>query len=194
MATSSNARCPRIRRTAESEVNALLLRLRDLLHADRRVQRQSDRVTRHGARRSMDRRWRVSLGNGRWVQPGRGLRTRSVSAAGRSRRRHLRRRRDLPHRSRADQHRSRAGRPLLGEARRLDAAAQRRAERDGFVACRIYDEACGASLLHGALLMRSRWALVAMGAWLAGTICVSVVATENFYTIDRLLAERPNPH
>ena len=42
--------------------------------------------------------------------------------------------------------------------------------------------------------MRSRWALVVMGAWLAGTICVSVVATENFYTIDRLLAERPNPH
>jgi hypothetical protein len=31
-----------------------------------------------------------------------------------------------------------------------------------------------------------------MGAWLAGTICMSVVATENFYTIDRLLAGSPN--
>jgi hypothetical protein len=32
-----------------------------------------------------------------------------------------------------------------------------------------------------------------MGAWLAGSICSSVVASENFYTIDRLLAERANP-
>jgi hypothetical protein len=31
-----------------------------------------------------------------------------------------------------------------------------------------------------------------MGAWLAGTVCMSVVATENFYTIDRLLAGLPN--
>ena len=36
--------------------------------------------------------------------------------------------------------------------------------------------------------MKRQWALVAMGAWLAGTVCMSVVATENFYTIDRLLA------
>lgn len=40
--------------------------------------------------------------------------------------------------------------------------------------------------------MKQRWALVAMGAWLAGTVCMSVVATENFYTIDRLLAGSPN--
>ena len=39
---------------------------------------------------------------------------------------------------------------------------------------------------------RRDWALVALGAWMAGTICVSVVATENFYTIDRLLAARAN--
>jgi hypothetical protein len=31
-----------------------------------------------------------------------------------------------------------------------------------------------------------------MGAWLAGPVCMSVVATENFYTIDRLLAASPN--
>lgn len=41
--------------------------------------------------------------------------------------------------------------------------------------------------------MKRRWALVLMGAWLAGTICTSVVATENFYTIGRLLAGSPNP-
>ena len=40
--------------------------------------------------------------------------------------------------------------------------------------------------------MKPRWALVLMGAWLAGTVCMSVVATENFYTIDRLLAGSPN--
>jgi len=34
--------------------------------------------------------------------------------------------------------------------------------------------------------------MVLMGAWLAGTVCTSVVATENFYTIDRLLADSPN--
>jgi hypothetical protein len=34
---------------------------------------------------------------------------------------------------------------------------------------------------------RSRWALVLMGAWLAGTVVVTVVAAENFYTIDRML-------
>ena len=40
--------------------------------------------------------------------------------------------------------------------------------------------------------MKRQWALIAMGAWLAGTVCMSVVATENFYTIDRLLAGSPN--
>ena len=37
--------------------------------------------------------------------------------------------------------------------------------------------------------MKRQWALVAIGAWLAGTVCMSIVATENFYTIDRLLTE-----
>ena len=41
-----------------------------------------------------------------------------------------------------------------------------------------------------AISARRRWALVLMGAWMAGTICMSVVATENFYTVDHLL-ERP---
>jgi hypothetical protein len=41
--------------------------------------------------------------------------------------------------------------------------------------------------------MKQRWALVVMGAWLMGTICMSIVATENFYTIDRMLAARANP-
>ena len=38
------------------------------------------------------------------------------------------------------------------------------------------------------------WALVVLGAWLMGSICTSVVATQNFYTIDRLLAASPNEH
>jgi hypothetical protein len=40
--------------------------------------------------------------------------------------------------------------------------------------------------------MKLRWALVVMGAWIMGSICMSVVATENFYTIDRLLDTSPN--
>jgi hypothetical protein len=40
---------------------------------------------------------------------------------------------------------------------------------------------------------RRQWTLVILGAWIAGSICMSVVATENFYTIDRLLASRANP-
>ena len=40
--------------------------------------------------------------------------------------------------------------------------------------------------------MRQRWALVIVGAWIAGSICTAVVATQNFYTIDRLLAASPN--
>ena len=35
--------------------------------------------------------------------------------------------------------------------------------------------------------MKLRWALLVMGMWIMGSICMSVVATENFYTIDRLL-------
>ena len=41
--------------------------------------------------------------------------------------------------------------------------------------------------------MKARWALVLLGVWLTGTICVSVVATQNFYTVDRLLAQRATP-
>src|SRR5262245_8673873 len=41
--------------------------------------------------------------------------------------------------------------------------------------------------------MKARWALVLLGVWLTGTICVSVVATQNFYTVDRLLANRATP-
>ena len=40
--------------------------------------------------------------------------------------------------------------------------------------------------------MKQRWALVVMGTWLMGSICMSVVATENFYTVDRLLAGSPS--
>ena len=40
--------------------------------------------------------------------------------------------------------------------------------------------------------MKQRWAMFAMGAWLAGNLMVAVVAAENFYTIDRLLAGSPN--
>ena len=41
--------------------------------------------------------------------------------------------------------------------------------------------------------MKSNWALVLLGVWLTGTVCVSVVATQNFYTVDRLLAKRATP-
>jgi len=40
---------------------------------------------------------------------------------------------------------------------------------------------------------RRSWALVLMGVWTMGSICMSVVATENFYTVDRLLAANANP-
>lgn len=36
--------------------------------------------------------------------------------------------------------------------------------------------------------VRQRWAMFAMGAWIAGNVMVAVVAAENFYTVDRLLA------
>src|SRR5262245_8953216 len=39
---------------------------------------------------------------------------------------------------------------------------------------------------------RQRLALVLIGAWIMGSICSSVVAAENFYTIDRLLAASSN--
>ncbi|HYR44898.1 MAG TPA: hypothetical protein VER98_17845 [Terriglobia bacterium] len=32
-----------------------------------------------------------------------------------------------------------------------------------------------------------------MGVWLTGTLATAVVATENFFTIDRLLEAKPNP-
>ena len=32
-----------------------------------------------------------------------------------------------------------------------------------------------------------------MGVWLTGTVAMAVVATENFFTIDRLLEAKPNP-
>jgi hypothetical protein len=41
--------------------------------------------------------------------------------------------------------------------------------------------------------MKQRWAMFAMGAWLCGTLITSVVATENFYTVDRLLTGSTNP-
>lgn len=36
------------------------------------------------------------------------------------------------------------------------------------------------------------WAMFCMAVWLSGTIFVAVVATQNFYTVDRLLAGSPN--
>jgi hypothetical protein len=41
-------------------------------------------------------------------------------------------------------------------------------------------------------MSREKWAMFALGVWLAGTLMVSVIATENFYTVDRLLADSPN--
>jgi len=38
--------------------------------------------------------------------------------------------------------------------------------------------------------MKQRWALVVLGVWLMGSICTSIVATQNFYTVDRLLANQ----
>ena len=36
--------------------------------------------------------------------------------------------------------------------------------------------------------IRAHAALFCLGAWVMGTVCVSIVAMQNFYTIDRLLA------
>ncbi len=41
-------------------------------------------------------------------------------------------------------------------------------------------------------MTRMRWATFLMGAWVAGSLAVSVVASENFYTIDWLLAASTN--
>lgn len=40
--------------------------------------------------------------------------------------------------------------------------------------------------------MKQRWAIFLMGVWLCGMLISSVVATENFFTIDRLLAASGN--
>jgi hypothetical protein len=40
--------------------------------------------------------------------------------------------------------------------------------------------------------MKQRWAMFAMGAWFAGNVIVAVVAAQNFYTVDRLLAGSTN--
>ena len=37
------------------------------------------------------------------------------------------------------------------------------------------------------------WAVFCMGAWLMGTVGSAIVATQNFYLIDRLLTAEPNP-
>jgi len=37
------------------------------------------------------------------------------------------------------------------------------------------------------------WAMFCLAVWMTGTVFVAVVATQNFFTIDRLLAGSPNP-
>jgi len=37
-----------------------------------------------------------------------------------------------------------------------------------------------------------RWAIFCMAIWLTGTVCITVVATQNFYTITRLLETSDN--
>ncbi len=41
--------------------------------------------------------------------------------------------------------------------------------------------------------MKRRLAILCMAVWLTGTLWMAVVATENFYTIDRLLEKQANP-
>ncbi len=41
--------------------------------------------------------------------------------------------------------------------------------------------------------MKPRAAAFCLGVWVMGTVCISVAATQNFYTIDRLLAEGGHP-
>ena len=38
-----------------------------------------------------------------------------------------------------------------------------------------------------------QWATFGMSAWLLGTVFMAIVATQNFYTIDRLIESQPNP-
>ena len=40
--------------------------------------------------------------------------------------------------------------------------------------------------------MKREAAALCLGVWLMGTVCVSIVATQNFYTIDRLLTRPDN--
>ena len=41
--------------------------------------------------------------------------------------------------------------------------------------------------------MKPRAATFCLGLWVMGTVCISVAATQNFYTIDRLLADGGHP-
>jgi hypothetical protein len=41
--------------------------------------------------------------------------------------------------------------------------------------------------------MKPRWAMLVMGMWIAGSLAMLVVATQNFRTVDRLLAGSTNP-
>ena len=41
--------------------------------------------------------------------------------------------------------------------------------------------------------MKRRWAIFCMAVWLTGTIWMALVATQNFYTIDRLFDSHANP-
>jgi hypothetical protein len=36
------------------------------------------------------------------------------------------------------------------------------------------------------------WAVFCLAIWITGTIFVAIIATQNFYEVDRLLAESPN--
>ena len=40
--------------------------------------------------------------------------------------------------------------------------------------------------------MTPRWAMLVMGMWIAGTLAMLVVATQNFRTVDRVLATSTN--
>lgn len=40
--------------------------------------------------------------------------------------------------------------------------------------------------------MKQRWAMFAIGMWIAGSLIIFVVATQNFRTVDRLLTESTN--
>jgi hypothetical protein len=42
------------------------------------------------------------------------------------------------------------------------------------------------------VIRRANWAMFCMAVWLSGSVFITVVATQNFFTIDRLLAESSN--